>query len=293
VTVRTTCRVAGSMASYHAKVNGFCPDAILARHRFPVDIFNREAHVKAPVTLKDVEGRLFRFRDKPRARIYQSDPVRVYFVHNISGKWLFWGRIVIESQTIRKKFEQDGTWKGEWITDGEYRVIDVYDSVYQETFTRREAPPRKQLFRIGEEPMSELIPRQLIEAAIRALEFSHPRNPPNLRFGAAVLTSSGAVYAASAFWSDTLTLAIHAEHAALVHAAIHGDRNVEAIACVSTEDPEGNEHCHPCGLCRQVIYENGRESRRDITVYMANLRGAHIAKTISELMAYPWPPDRR
>lgn len=141
--------------------------------------------------------------------------------------------------------------------------------------------------------MSELIAQQLIEAAIRALELSHPRNPPNLRFGAAVLTSSGAVYSASAFWSDTLTLAIHAEHAALVHAAMHGDRIVEAIACVSTEDPEENEYCHPCGLCRQVIYENRRESGRDITIYMANLRRAYIAKAISELMTYPWPPDRR
>lgn len=113
---------------------------------FPVDVFNREAHVKTPVTLKGVEGRLFKFRDKPRARIYQSDPVRVYFVHNINGKWLFWGRIVIESQTIRKKLEGDGTWKGEWLTDGEYRVIDVYDPVYQETFTRREAPPGNNYF---------------------------------------------------------------------------------------------------------------------------------------------------
>lgn len=134
------------------------------------------------------------------------------------------------------------------------------------------------------------MPQRLIEAAIRALEFSHPRNPPNLKFGAAVLSSSGAVYAASAFWSDTLTLAIHAEHAALVHAAMHHDRSVEAIACVSTEDPEGNAYCHPCGLCRQVIYENGLESGLEITIYMANLKGAHIAKTISELMMYPWPP---
>jgi hypothetical protein len=96
--------------------------------------------------LKDVEGRTFIFHDKPRPRIFQTDPVRVYFVHNINGKWLFWGRIVIDRQTIRKKCEPNGKWNGEWVTDGEYRIIDVYDPEYQEAFTRREAPPGSSYF---------------------------------------------------------------------------------------------------------------------------------------------------
>lgn len=120
---------------------------ITTEQGFPSEIFDREAHLKSPVSLRDVEGRIFKFHNKPRARIFQSDPVRVYFVHNINGKWLFWGRIVIEKQIIRKKFEEDGTtWKGEWVTDGEYRVIDVYDPKYQEIFTRREAPPGSNYF---------------------------------------------------------------------------------------------------------------------------------------------------
>jgi len=133
-------------------------------------------------------------------------------------------------------------------------------------------------------------PKRLIKAAIGALDLSHPRNPPNLRFGAAALALSGEIYVASAFWSDTLSLAIHAEHAALIHAAMHGDLVVQAVACVSTEDPEGREYCHPCGLCLQVIYENSRESRRDVSIFMANLKGDWIEKKISELVLFPWPP---
>ena len=60
---------------------------------------------------------------------------------------------------------------------------------------------------------------KLISAAIAALEGSHPANPPNLKFGAAVLTESGAIYSSSAFWSVTLALALHGEQAALAPSA--------------------------------------------------------------------------
>jgi hypothetical protein len=107
---------------------------------FPGEVFDREKHQKNPVTLGDVQGRIFEFHDKPGARIYQSDPVRVYFVQNINDKWLFWGRIFIQSQHIEKKISVGVPWTGEWITSGTYKIIDVYDPEYQEIFTRREAP---------------------------------------------------------------------------------------------------------------------------------------------------------
>lgn len=118
---------------------------ITTEQGFPAHVFDRDAHVKNPVTLKDVEKELFEFRNKPKARIFQLDPVRVYFVHNIKGKWLFWGRIFIESQTIEKKLT-DGRWEGEWVTGGTFLIIDVYDPEYQEIFTRREAPPDRNYF---------------------------------------------------------------------------------------------------------------------------------------------------
>lgn len=132
----------------------------------------------------------------------------------------------------------------------------------------------------------------LIGEAIRAIDGSHSSNPKNLRFGSAVQTSSGNIFASSAFWSDTLTLALHAEHAALAHAAAHNDPDIVAIACVSTEDENGESFCHPCGICKQLIYENSLDSGIDIHVFMANLKGKFITKRISELVQFPWPAGR-
>ena len=75
---------------------------ITTEQGFPAEILDRDSYVKNPVTLDDVKNKIFHFKNKPKARIYHLDPVRVYFVHNINGKWLFWGRIFIETQTIVK-----------------------------------------------------------------------------------------------------------------------------------------------------------------------------------------------
>lgn len=130
---------------------------------------------------------------------------------------------------------------------------------------------------------------ELAQKAIEALSTSHPNQPERLQFGAAVLTRSGAVYAASVFWSATGTLSLHAEHAALSHAACHGERDVVAVACASTEDPAGVLPCHPCGICKQLIYESAMISKIDIDVVMASRNGDVVVKKISELVPYPWP----
>lgn len=135
----------------------------------------------------------------------------------------------------------------------------------------------------------EQVAEVLIRAAIRAIDGSHPANPRNRRFGSALQTSSGQVFSSSAFWSDTLSLTLHAEHAALAHAAAHNDRQVVAIASVSSEDERGETYCHPCGICKQLIYENSLSSGIDIVVLMANLKGKFITRHISELDSFPWP----
>lgn len=119
---------------------------LTAEQGFPTGVFDRDQHVQNPVRLTDVAGQIFHFLNKPSPRIFHLDPVRVYFAHNINGKWLFWGRIVMETQTILKKRAADGSWGGEWVTNGSYRVIDVYDPEYQKIFTTREAPPGSNYF---------------------------------------------------------------------------------------------------------------------------------------------------
>ena len=134
---------------------------------------------------------------------------------------------------------------------------------------------------------------ELISAAIKAIQTAHPVNPPNLRFGAAVLTRDGNIYASSAFWSETLSLTLHAEHSALAHAAANNEREILAIASVSTEDEMQNSFCNPCGLCKQLIYESSIFSGIEIKVIMANLKGEYTSAGIFELCPFPWPDKRR
>lgn len=137
--------------------------------------------------------------------------------------------------------------------------------------------------------ITEPMRAKLIEAAIQALDRSHPANPSKLKFGAAVLTRSGEIFASSAFWSDTLSLSVHAEHAALVHAAAHGEREIVGIAAVSTEDEAKERKCHPCGICKQLLYESSLLTGIDLEVVMANLKGEYDLRRISELVPFPWP----
>jgi hypothetical protein len=114
---------------------------------FPGDLLNRQRHVERPVTVQELAGRDFGFVGKPNARIFQLAPVRVYWVHNIDGKWLFWGKIAIVEQTISQVILDGQAWQdGAWQTAGRYRVLEIYDPAYQELFTRREAPLGKSFF---------------------------------------------------------------------------------------------------------------------------------------------------
>jgi hypothetical protein len=116
---------------------------------FPSDILNIERHLKNPVTLKDVEGKIFSFKNKPGARAFQLDPVRVYLFENTEdGKWLGWGRVFIQSLTIKRKkglkpSDPAGPISfnsGDWVTSGTFKFIDIYEPKYQKIFTLHEAP---------------------------------------------------------------------------------------------------------------------------------------------------------
>lgn len=116
---------------------------------FPSDILNIERHQKNPVTLKDVDGKIFSFRDKSAARNFQLDPVRVYlFERTANDKWLGWGKVFIQSLTIERKKGLPPTDpagpinfnEGDWVTSGTYRIIEIYDPEYQKIMTMHEAP---------------------------------------------------------------------------------------------------------------------------------------------------------
>jgi len=119
---------------------------ITSAQGFPEDVLNLARHRETPITLNEIQGQLFAFKDKDSARLFHLDPVRVYLVHKLDGKWLFWGQALIQSQKIEKQLSDNKAWVGEWITSGTFIIKEIYDPEYQKIFTRRESPPGKSYF---------------------------------------------------------------------------------------------------------------------------------------------------
>jgi cytidine deaminase len=131
---------------------------------------------------------------------------------------------------------------------------------------------------------------KLVKEAISSLDlfFGPDKSSPYI-YGSAILTDKGNIYTASNYTSDTATLTLHAEQAALAHAAAHNETRIIAVVSVGKEDPKGEAFCHPCGICKQLIWESSKRSGLPIKVVMANLKGKYIVKDIKELVPYPWP----
>lgn len=83
---------------------------------FP-DFLDYDTHLKKPFTLKDVERKVFEFRDKPAIRIYKAPPVRNFLVEDIGGKWLYWGLVHIVEITHDYKKQT---------TSGKFTIIHLY-----------------------------------------------------------------------------------------------------------------------------------------------------------------------
>ena len=89
---------------------------ITTQQGFPKELV-LEKHLKKQFKVEDFKGKVFSFK-KPDFRIYHTPPTRVFLVHNIDGKWLYWGHCLILKQTLDSK--QD-------MTTGKFEIIKIYD----------------------------------------------------------------------------------------------------------------------------------------------------------------------
>ena len=112
---------------------------ITTEQGFPAKILDLKKHQTTPITLTSVQGKVFEFHDKPKARIYHQPPTPCFLVHNINGKWLYWGRILMLEQTI--------TYNGKsHTTSGKYKIIKIYNPAYQKEITKNETNPGESYF---------------------------------------------------------------------------------------------------------------------------------------------------
>lgn len=104
---------------------------ITTEQGFPADILDVEKHQKEPIKLEDVQDKIFEFHDKPNARIFHVPPCRCLLAHNVDGKWIYWGHVMMLEQTIHS----EGKTK---TTSGKYKITKIYDPEYQKQITTNE-----------------------------------------------------------------------------------------------------------------------------------------------------------
>lgn len=90
----------------------------------------------------------------------------------------------------------------------------------------------------------------LMDKAIKVSENTYSPYS-NFPVGACVLTENNKTYVGCNFENSSYGLTICAERNAIGSAIADGERKIKAIAIYSPN----LELCHPCGACRQVLYE--------------------------------------
>lgn len=118
---------------------------------------------------------------------------------------------------------------------------------------------------------------RLIDKAREAQEAAYAPYS-NFKVGAALASESGNIYIGCNVENSSLGLTICAERAAISRAVSCREYEFQAVAVVSS----GGDYCFPCGACRQVISEFGK----DIDVIAVNGKGDYMIKSIKELLPY-------
>jgi len=109
---------------------------ITTEQGFPTEL-ELEQHLKQPFTVQDFSGRVFEFRDKAGVRFYHPAPGRVFLVHNLNGKWLYWGHVQVIEQTIHADTNT---------TSGKFIITKIYEPEYQHQISQHEVEPGKGYF---------------------------------------------------------------------------------------------------------------------------------------------------
>ena len=103
---------------------------------FPKEL-DLKKHLKKQFTTADFKDRVFSFKDKPNMRIFHAAPTRCLLVHNINGKWLYWGHCQIVEQTIHADTKT---------TSGKFIITKIYTLEHQKSMSTYEVDSGKEYF---------------------------------------------------------------------------------------------------------------------------------------------------
>lgn len=123
--------------------------------------------------------------------------------------------------------------------------------------------------------------RDLIKKALEAKKKAHVPYS-NFRVGAALITDDGKVFTGCNIEISSYSPTICAERTAIFKAISEGHRKIKAIAVVGDSD-----FTYPCGVCRQVIREFGK----DATIIVANSEDDYREHKLEDLLPYSFGPE--
>lgn len=103
---------------------------------FPVEL-DLKKHLKQPFTVEDFKGLVFAFKNKENMRLYHPAPTRVFLVHNINGKWLYWGHCHVLEQTIHADSKT---------TSGKFIITKIYTPEQQRYMSTHECRDGTEFF---------------------------------------------------------------------------------------------------------------------------------------------------
>ncbi len=137
--------------------------------------------------------------------------------------------------------------------------------------------------------------KNLIKAAFEGVNnaFTGANKPEDFRVGSAVLTRKGNVYSSGQYASDTHSLTLHAEQAALAHAAAHGEYEVVAIVTTANVTAGGDKPVYPCHMCKQLLWESHLRSKENTEIIIVNFEGVVLERFwLRDIIDHPWPAEQ-
>lgn len=119
--------------------------------------------------------------------------------------------------------------------------------------------------------------KELVEIAKKAMEKAYVPYS-NFRVGAALLTDDGKIFTGCNIENASFGATNCAERTAIFKAVSEGYTNFKKIAIIS----DSSNITYPCGICRQVILEFGR----DMQIICANKNGEYKEFNLKDLLPY-------
>lgn len=131
--------------------------------------------------------------------------------------------------------------------------------------------------------------QEMITVASQARMFSYAPYS-DFTVGAALMTKSGKVFTGCNVESVSYSPTTCAERVAILKAVSEGERSFEMIVVIGgprVGESRAKGYSGPCGVCRQMIYEFGK----DTTIIIANSLDEYYVHDISELFPFGFGPD--